>query len=81
VVGDDEPWLCGSDFGTATRTSLGMANVVGFCGPTAKSTGELGGGIIWKGSESLALSSNGRFLLDLAFRVGCPAGGDDNQGS
>ena len=66
---------------SSSGTLLGMANVVEFCGVSGELTGELGGGMIWKGSESLAASSAGILLRDLPFRVGCPAGGDDNQGS
>jgi hypothetical protein len=75
VVGDDGDRLCGAE------AAVGTVNVGEFCGRSVKLTGELGGGMIWNGSESLAMSSAGLRLRDLLFRVGCPAGGDDNQGS
>jgi len=77
----DKCMLCGSGHAPVPRTSLGTANAAGCCGPSGKLTGELGGGMGRNGSESLVTSSAGGRLRDLLFRVGCPAGGDDNQGS
>jgi hypothetical protein len=79
VASGDVDWLSvGLLMAAMPRTLLGTTSLGG---PSAKLTGELGGGMMWKGSESLAVSSAGRLLRDLLFNVGWPVGGDDSQGS